>query len=89
MLNLNSNKRFRRLIWKTAVCWLGLCFASVALLSGANRDAEGRIVAQPGNTVTGVITDESGEPMAGATVQIKGSTRGVAMLHVSQYDVTF
>jgi TonB-linked SusC/RagA family outer membrane protein len=34
-------------------------------------------MAQQSHTVTGVITDESGQPMAGATIQVQGSTRGV------------
>ncbi|MDR1667266.1 MAG: TonB-dependent receptor [Bacteroidales bacterium] len=34
-------------------------------------------MAQQSHTVTGVITDESGQPMAGAAIQVKGSTRGV------------
>ncbi|MDR1666137.1 MAG: carboxypeptidase-like regulatory domain-containing protein [Bacteroidales bacterium] len=77
MVNLNSNKRFGRLIWKTAVCWLGLCFASVALLSGANRDAEGRIVVQPKVKISGTETDKDGFPMPDVTIQIKGKTTGV------------
>jgi hypothetical protein len=40
-----------------------------------------------GTTITGIITDENGAPMAGASIQVQGSTRGVAMLCVSQYDV--
>jgi TonB-linked SusC/RagA family outer membrane protein len=30
------------------------------------------------NAVTGVITDETGEPLPGATIQVQGSTRGVS-----------
>jgi TonB-linked SusC/RagA family outer membrane protein len=30
------------------------------------------------NAVTGVITDENGEPLPGATIQVQGSTRGVS-----------
>ncbi|MDR1666465.1 MAG: carboxypeptidase-like regulatory domain-containing protein [Bacteroidales bacterium] len=77
MLNLNSNKRVGRLIWKTLVCWLGLCFASVALLSGANRDAEGSIVVQPNVKISGTVVDKDGLPMPGVTIQIKGKATGV------------
>ncbi|MDR0836356.1 MAG: SusC/RagA family TonB-linked outer membrane protein, partial [Tannerella sp.] len=36
------------------------------------------LFAQQSITVTGVITDEKGDPMPGAIVQIQGSTRGVS-----------
>jgi hypothetical protein len=39
--------------------------------------------------IAGVITDENGEPLPGVNVTVKGTMTGVAMLHVSQYDVTF
>ncbi|MDR1667112.1 MAG: secretin and TonB N-terminal domain-containing protein [Bacteroidales bacterium] len=41
------------------------------------------------NTVSGIVTDANGDPLPGVTIQIKGTMTGVAMLHVSQYDVTF
>jgi TonB-linked SusC/RagA family outer membrane protein len=33
---------------------------------------------QTGTTVSGVVTDETGEPLPGAIVQVRGSTRGVS-----------
>ncbi|MDR1668119.1 MAG: STN domain-containing protein [Bacteroidales bacterium] len=44
---------------------------------------------QQGFQVTGIVTDNKNESMPGVNVTVKGTMTGVAMLHVSQYDVTF
>lgn len=45
-------------------------------LSAEETEAGSPIVAQSKKTVQGVVLDEFGEPLAGATVQIKGTTTG-------------
>ncbi|MDR1668138.1 MAG: TonB-dependent receptor, partial [Bacteroidales bacterium] len=49
----------------------------IILKAKGQHPAQSVSVAQPANVVAGVITDENGEPMAGAAIQIQGSTRGV------------
>ena len=39
--------------------------------------SDGKEILPDGKNVTGVVTDDSGEPLAGAMVYIKGTTVGV------------
>jgi TonB-linked SusC/RagA family outer membrane protein len=52
-------------VWRKLL--LSLCMCICALSLSAQQ-----------NAVTGVITDENGEPLPGATIQVQGSTRGVS-----------
>jgi TonB-linked SusC/RagA family outer membrane protein len=48
--------------------WIGFLFTSVNVSSQTT---------DRGNTVTGVVVDEVGEPLPGAMITVKGTTRGV------------
>lgn len=45
-------------------------------LQANNSEVSSPIITQSGKTVKGIVLDELGEPLAGATVQIKGTTTG-------------
>lgn len=59
----------------------GLC-AVLTLISGF-------LYAQSTVTVTGTVTDESGEPITGAAVMLEGSTTGVVTDISGKYSITF
>ncbi|MDR2473038.1 MAG: carboxypeptidase-like regulatory domain-containing protein, partial [Tannerella sp.] len=55
-----------------------VCFLQSIMAQGVNLTGEGAESAQPARkTVTGVIKDETDEPLAGAAVIVKGTPRGV------------
>jgi hypothetical protein len=93
MSNIISNEVFgvnvlHSLRKEAIVCFIGLLFVYPALLSNANGyyGHNGSFL-QPNTKISGVVVDKDGFPMPGVTIQVKGTTTGVAMLCVSQYDV--
>ena len=53
-----------------------LCMSPHFVMADTGNDAAVTITQQKGNTVTGVITDDTGEPLIGVNVKIKDSTVG-------------
>ena len=58
-----------------------LCMSPHFVMADTGNDAAVTITQQKGNTVTGVITDDTGEPLIGVNVKIKDSTVGKVNLH--------
>jgi TonB-linked SusC/RagA family outer membrane protein len=57
---------------------LALPLQLMAVPVASQSASRGETQQQQGATVTGVITDETGEPLPGATIRIAGSTRGAS-----------
>ena len=53
-----------------------LCMSPHFVMADTGNDAAVTITQQKGNIVTGVITDDTGEPLIGVNVKIKDSTVG-------------
>jgi TonB-linked SusC/RagA family outer membrane protein len=83
--NKMSKSRLRQ--WKMIVvsCML-LTFGlpETALSETVNETVNGTQQSK-GNTITGTVVDENGEPIPGATITVKGTTRGV----ITDMDGTF
>src|SRR5438045_6104661 len=60
---------------------LALFFISIDLISP--NFANG----QPGNTVTGKVTDENDDPLVGATVNVKGSNISTTTNGIGEYSI--
>ncbi|CAK7083915.1 MAG: TonB-dependent receptor SusC [Parabacteroides sp.] len=80
-VSLNLTNRSIKEVLDNLVSQLGLSYAQegsyIILSSASKKEIAGKLVVQQKKSVTGVVTDMSGEPIIGANVVEKGTTNGI------------
>jgi hypothetical protein len=69
--------------------WLLLFTLGISTLYGSGRSGEPIFIeVDLQSTITGVVTDENGTPLPGASVTVKGTTRGTVTDFDGNYSIT-
>ncbi len=91
-LKLFTNRLFLRIgagkIFLIMRMSIFLLLISSSQILAVDTYAQNADVQQPGKTITGIVTDNKGQPIPGATVVVKGTTIGVVTNMDGAYSIT-